>query len=368
VGEKTSQKTFKKVILDLTFLCSLSIQKTLHLLIEFCAIFIFKREKRKIFRSKYRVKSYGCFLKALYILKSRFFDKLYDKDNKKLLFCRPQGGLNDMLNQIEKCWVYALRYNRTLYIDCSRSGFLDSFENYFKAPKGVHLEQIDFLTPPFDCYPPYLSNDIENYEATYDKIKNNFISPKSGDLLTFDFQKPYKEQVLIHEQCGDGYKSIYMFEVLSLSDKVQAYIRKTVEDLGEYDAIHVRHSDYKTDYEKFFSQISDKLDKKIVLCTDSFECQSYAKSLWKERLHIVTKIPDTKGETLHMNAKLDRFTTNLDALTDLFILACSKNLYFTNIIPDKNRNYIGNGFVSGFGRLANALHSRKKLTNKLLYG
>jgi hypothetical protein len=365
VGEKTSRKTFKKILLQFIFLCLWYTQKTLNILIEFCAIFVFPREKHKTFRNKYRAKSYCYFFKALCFLKSRFYDKLYADDNKKLLLCRPRGGLNDMLVQIEKCWVYALRYNRTLYIDCSRSGFLDSFENYFKAPEGVHLKQIDFLTPPFDCYPPCLSDDIINYETV--KTKNLIVSATSGDLLTFDFQKSYKEQVLIHEQEGGGTKSIHMFEVLSLSDKVQAHIRKIIEDLGEYDAIHVRHSDYKTDYQKFFLQINDKLDKKIVLCTDSFECQKYAKSLWKERLHIVTKIPDTKGETLHMNAKLDRFTTNLDTLADLFILACSKNLYFTNIIPDKNRNYRGNEFASGFSKLANALHLRKKLTNELLY-
>lgn len=32
-----------------------------------------------------------------------------------IVFCRPWGGLNDMLVQIEKCWRYALKYNRFLY-------------------------------------------------------------------------------------------------------------------------------------------------------------------------------------------------------------------------------------------------------------
>ena len=35
----------------------------------------------------------------------------------KYLLCRPRGGLNDTLNQIELCWRYSEIYNRILIID-----------------------------------------------------------------------------------------------------------------------------------------------------------------------------------------------------------------------------------------------------------
>jgi hypothetical protein len=277
---------------------------------------------------------------------------------KKLLLCRPHGGLNDILCQIEKCLKYALEHDRELYIDGSHSGFLDSFENYFLAPEGVHLKGIDFLSPPFDVYPHCLSDDITTFKHKYDIAVRNFIHIPTNTLLSFDFDKSYVEQILVHTACGGGTNSINVFEKFTLKENIRQHISKIIENLGEYDAIHVRHSDYKTDYEKFFKEINDKLGDKIILCTDSYECQLYAKSLWKEKLQIVTNIPDTQGKILHYNRNLDRFQTNLDTLTDLFVLTCGKNLYTTNI--DK-------GFISGFGGLANLLRERKDLIEKLLW-
>jgi hypothetical protein len=305
---------------------------------------------------------------------------------KKLLLCKPHGGLNDILCQIEKCLKYALAYDRELYIDGSHSGFLDSFENYFAVPAegGIYFKNIDFLTPPFDVYPHCLSDNITTFKWKFDLTIQRAVHIPTDTVLSFDFDKSYTEQILVHEQGGGGDNSINAFEKLMLKENIRLHISKIIENLGEYDAIHVRHSDYKTDYENFFSDISDKLGDKIVLCTDSYECQVYAKSLWKERLQIVTNIPNTQGKPLHNNRNLDRFAVNLDTLTDLFVLACSKNLHITkidlwnttvkstnkdikNLYVAKHAAKIEKGFISGFGRLASSLHKRKGLIEKLLW-
>jgi hypothetical protein len=176
--------------------------------------------------------------------------------------------------------------------------------------------------------------------------------------ITFDFSKDYDDQILVYEQSGGGADSILMLEKLTLKENIKKHIRAIIEPLGDYDALHVRNTDYKTDYKKFFAEINSKLDKTVVLCTDSLECQTYAKEFWGSRLKVVTNLPDTKGKTLHENRKLDRFQTNLDTLTDLFVLACSKNLYFTAVKK---------GWVSGFGNLAKSLHERQDLIRKLLH-
>ncbi|MDR1911168.1 MAG: hypothetical protein LBQ52_02320, partial [Helicobacteraceae bacterium] len=82
-------------------------------------------------------------------------------------------------------------------------------------------------------------------------------------------RKSRKETVLIHEQCGGGSASIFAFSFLDLASSVKDHIRPIVERLGEYDAIHIRHSDYKTDYKTFLAQIPND-DRKIALCTDSY--------------------------------------------------------------------------------------------------
>ncbi|MDR2033333.1 MAG: hypothetical protein LBP89_01695 [Helicobacteraceae bacterium] len=58
------------------------------------------------------------------------------KEPKKYIFCRPRGGLNDILCQIAICIFYAINYRRVLYIDGTRSGFLDDLGRYFvcRAP------------------------------------------------------------------------------------------------------------------------------------------------------------------------------------------------------------------------------------------
>jgi hypothetical protein len=290
-------------------------------------------------------------------------------DSKKIVFCRPQGGLNDTLVQVQKCRKYALFYDRKLYIDGSRSGFLDSLNNYFIAPYGVYFEGFnDFVQYDFSCYPTCLKNDVISYKSVYLGEKRNFIDVETHTLLTFDFSKSYEEDILVHEQCGGGFGAD-AFEWLRLNEKVRIHIVNILEKLGNYDAIHVRNTDYKTDYKTFFENIKDKLGDKIVLCTDDLQCQLYAKSFFGDKLSVVMELPDTQGKPLHMNRNLDRYNTNLNALTDLFILANGKNLYFSTILPRKeNPRTFGGTEISGFSRLAKALHERRDLVKKILYG
>ncbi|MDR2341779.1 MAG: discoidin domain-containing protein [Campylobacteraceae bacterium] len=288
--------------------------------------------------------------------------------NKKIVFCKPRSGLNDMLVQMQKCRRYALTYDRELYIDGSKGGFLDSFSNYFTAPEGVYFDGFDFMQYEFTCYPACLENDVINYKVIYSNEKRKFVYAATSKLITFDFTKPYEEDILIHEQSGGGL-GVDAFEWLRLNEKVKLHIVSTLNKLREYDAIHVRNTDYKTDYKTFFENIKNKLGDKIVLCTDDLQCQLHAKSFFGDRLYIVTELPDTRGKPLHSNRSLDRYGTNLNTLTDLFILASGKNLYFSTILPCKEHPWTLKGIkISGFSILAKALHERQDLLKKILYG
>jgi hypothetical protein len=283
---------------------------------------------------------------------------------KKIVFCRPKGGLNDMLVQIQKCRNYALAHNRELYIDGLKGGFLDNFSNYFIAPEGVYFEGFDnFVRYDFTIYPACLENNILNYKSSWSNEKRQMIHAATSESITFDFSKHYEEDILVHERGGGGFGA-KTFEWLRLNEKIRVHIVRLIEKLEEYDAIHVRNTDYKTDYKTFFEEIKDKLGNKIVICTDDLECQLYAKSFFGDKLCIVTEIPDTKGAPLHMNKNLDRYCTNLNALIDLFILVNGKNLYFSTILLRKENTFKG---VSGFSILAKALHERQDLVKKILY-
>ncbi|MDR1460678.1 MAG: discoidin domain-containing protein [Campylobacteraceae bacterium] len=288
--------------------------------------------------------------------------------NKKIVFCRPRGGLNDMLVQMQKCRKYALAYDRELYIDGSRGGFLDSFSNYFIVPNGVYFEGFDFDKYDFSCYPSCLENDIINYKTTWLIEKRYHAHIVTNESITFDFSKPYEEDILVYDQGGGGFGAD-AFEWLRLNEKVRTHIIDILEKLGEYDAIHVRNTDYKTDYKTFFEDIKDKLGNKIVLCTDDLQCQLYAKSFFGDKLCIVTELPNTQGKKLHSNRNLDRYSTNINTLTDLFILASGKSLYFSTILPDSNYPHTFSGTsISGFSKLAKALHEKQDLVKNVLHG
>ncbi|MDR3177342.1 MAG: hypothetical protein LBT96_00005, partial [Campylobacteraceae bacterium] len=280
--------------------------------------------------------------------------KLY----KKIVFCRPRGGLNDMLTQMQKCRKYALAHDRDLYVDGSRGGFLDSFGNYFVASDSVYFEGFEsFAQYDFTCHPACLKNDILNYKIKWDSSFKRYAY--NGEPISFSSFRAYNEDILVHEQ-NHGGLGVEAFEWLRLNEKVRTYIVNILEKLGSYDAIHVRNTDYKTDYKTFFENIKDKFVNKIVLCTDDLQCQLYAKSFFGDKLCVATELPNTQGKPLHNNKNLDRYTTNLNALTDLFILANGKNLYFSILF--------GKTKTSGFSRLAKALHERQDLVKKILYG
>jgi hypothetical protein len=288
--------------------------------------------------------------------------------NKKIVFLKALSGLVDMLLQVQKCYEYAKKYNRDLYIDSTASGLLDSLDNYFIAVDRVYFgKPVLQNNIEYSYFPPCLT-DL-NYESLWNPTIRKNIHKQTSMPLTFDFAKPYEEDILVHEQGAVGGDIIKPFEWLRLNEKVRVHIVSIIEKLGSYDAVHVRNTDYKTDYKTFFENIKDKLGNKVVLCTDDLQCQLYAKSFFGDKLHIVTELPDTQGRPLHNNRNLDRYSINLNTLADLFILASGENLYFSTVLPDPYYSYTLSGTsTSSFSRLANALHERPDLVKKILYG
>jgi len=282
--------------------------------------------------------------------------------NRKIILCRPHGGLNDMLNRMHRCYFYAKTFKRDLYIDGQKSGFRDNLGNYFvHVVKRNKIKIIfdDFVpTKNISVFPTFLNNRLDFQTKIIGKGKVRELN--SNQKIHFDFKK-YDEDVIVYEVMGGGIWSFYAFKWLHFTEPVKTHINSIINNLKEYDAVHVRNTDIKTDYKTFFNRISPKIKRKLVLCTDSFECQQFAKSFFGNRLVIVSEIPDTKGESLHDNSNFSTYQQNLNVLTDLMILACSKRFFAMK--PTQWKFW---KFNSGFSRLAAMLHFRKDLVRKLL--
>ncbi|PPC88319.1 MAG: hypothetical protein CTY31_03855 [Hyphomicrobium sp.] len=113
----------------------------------------------------------------------------------KYVLCRPRGGLNDILCEIERCWAYSEKYNRTLVVDTTKSGFRDDLSKYFevkdqRAPVVLSLDT-DLINAfnKMTAYPPALAGQIKNYEVRWNYDWGGFEHTITGERTQFSLTK-----------------------------------------------------------------------------------------------------------------------------------------------------------------------------------
>ncbi len=260
---------------------------------------------------------------------------------KRMLLCRPRGGFNDILCQIHVCWEYAQKFERELYVDTSRSGLLDCFSHYFQYPSFIK-----FGVPDLRSIQSTVPAELAGVEAIYTvKYKHSiglYVDIRSDVPVIFDLNRNYSEELLVYEQCGGGENSAKVLSQFQFLPEVKDAMDKWVDQLGNYVALHVRHSDCLTDYKAFFRAVRRSYgDLPFVICTDSYDCQQYALSFFKN-IRKTSDTPNTMGRSLHENRMLDRKETNLQMLKDFVTLVHADRLVYTNTTS---------GSISGFTRL-----------------
>lgn len=287
----------------------------------------------------------------------------------KYLLCRPRGGLNDLLCQVEFCWRYAERFDRTLVIDTSRSGLGGAFSRFFSPRVGhgrVEFEAPDRLLDKLNrssCLPVSVQGRLSDYQT--DQIDSeNHVEKMSGERLSFDFSRDHDETVLVHEQYGGGTGSINALRRVRLSDEMIKTVRAALAEIGTgYDAVHIRDTDYKTDAEFLFKAISRRVaGKRLLVCSDNPVIVDRAKYHFrKSDVITVSKLPQTGARPLHdretFTSDEELKQTATSSIVDLLALGNAENYYYTDV---------RDGFPSGFSRLAALLYKDKKVISELL--
>jgi len=292
------------------------------------------------------------------------------------VFCRPLGGLNDTLCQIELCWRYAARFGRWLVVDAQDSGLHDDLSEYFQplsaaahvifglsSRSEVRVEQLSPL-------PRELADSISNVppEAFYESCEAGEQSPMA--LLGFSFEKPHRDPVLIHQKAGGstgsfGSKdSFHIFDKVTFTPAVRQAITEKLGHLeGSYDAVHIRNTDYQTDYRAFFARIRSRVsNRRLLVCSDDARVVEYAKDyLSSTEIPQATQTPDSQGQPLHAKSTFiddeSRRSVNVSLLTDLVAMGRAKRLYITR--------HKGGG-TSGYSRLARHLSDNPYVLDGLL--
>jgi len=290
----------------------------------------------------------------------------------RLLLCRPQGGLNDMLNQIEACCRHGDRFGRTVIVDTAYpnapQSFNDLFSNYFVSTQpdlildpGPYLALFDRL----EVVPGPLRGRVNGYVPRYQDRQASFVDALSGTRLSFDLKSDYPEPLLVHHDCGGGKKSLAALTRLRLHDKLADELVNRLMAIGEpYTALHVRNTDYTSEYQKKIQTISTSIRGPVFVATDDPNCVEYAQRVFgRDRVFTFTTFPAPTAQPLHRHKADDatKYIINSDSILDLLMLALARNLYLFRL----NQNDIGATF-SGFSLLAGYLQHSGAILDRLI--
>lgn len=322
----------------------------------------------------------------------------------KFLLCRPRGGLNDTFCQIEFCWRYAELHNRFLIIDTEylvSTGISIQFSKLFKTKN--HVENVIFhMTPSLlnnlnqlSAFPTSCAGRLNNYKTRLDehlKIVDN----ETGLPITFDFTKNYKEDLLIHDQFGGSGIGINCLARLKLTEKFRGDVLSTLSPLigKTHIVVHVRHSDYQTNFAHAFKEIYEKsINQRLLICSDSLGVINFAKSFFDQsEVFTLSLPPDTGGiglpnyATFYCNDE-QRYELMVQAFADLIGLATGTKTIFCKLTPGEfgdaaskhqdfstystfirnnpTKNIGVNGF-SGFSVLVNSVKKNYSIISQLL--
>lgn len=279
----------------------------------------------------------------------------------RLLVCRPEGGLNDMFCQIQKCVWYCKKFARSLVLDASGTRiFCDEWNHYFR-----------FCQPGFqfctekrqiaELLSKVQRNDVDSQEV-FESLNTGNVEYSDllnfhfrGRSLTFDFSTDHQERVLFHHQCGGGSDSHRFLGQVCLQPPLVKRLETQLRRLPYfYDGIHCRNTDMKSDLTKFKIPA---VKRSFFLATDSSSAQKFfSSSLGKSPLYLSDS--ELNGDLpLHeaMQPQLQKRVFNEHAICDLISLGLSVNIYATNA-------------SSGYSSLAKFLNANPRFVLKMLSG
>ena len=337
--------------------------------------------------------------------------------NEKYVLCIPRGcGFNDLLCQISEAHGFALKTGRTLLIDTRLSGLADSLSNYFELvepddkiilglePDGLrrlnrlscfpreYEGRIDWIYHRFmavdtlksrkwPCFNSILRMArilmyvIQNEELDTISRKTGFVADylKAGRKhrpIEFEKLEGHPADLIVHHMSGGGEGSMGTLGILRFKRETARDIDLRIRFLGsDYDAVHIRNTDYKSDFKTFLERIEPKLSgRRILLCTDDSGVISVAReTLSRSEIVVVEKsFPSDgmRGRPLHhqwRSSKESIRRNNTDMFAELVGMSKARNLYYPTLIEN-----IHKASVSGFSTLAQNLRSRLGILDRLM--
>ena len=295
--------------------------------------------------------------------------------DRRYLLCRPRGGSNDLLVQLERCRRYCEIHCRVLLIDTLNSGLGHGLKEIFELGPDWGVETV-MCSPDMvlaldavqSVQPAELVGKISSYVVRWRSSHIDYVECTAGVPVTFDFGVDHPDTLLIHEQAGGGSIGLNALSKLVLTPQVGLEVTRRLTTLPDiYDAIHVRHSDYRSNYlgqlrrcRRMFRGCN------LLVATDSYEVAEATKGIFAPQTHIfsVTELQDIGRTPLFMAKHKPRTSLSVDLLSDLLGLAlCQRFVYFG--LAARGNNGVK---VSGYTILAYMLHNELGIVANLFSG
>ena len=272
-----------------------------------------------------------------------------------------------MLCQIEKCCQYAEVFARTVIVDTAYANsdyFRDKFSRYFSSKQkrlilspGDQAADLDAM----QVYPETLQGRLNSYEVHIDRKIGAFCDTATGQPITFDFNRDHAHPLLVYHQAGGGNLSRLALLRLSLDRSLVDELIARIHTMGgPWIGVHVRNTDYSTDYESLLQELKKGSAKRIFLATDSLQVRErFQSELKNTTVHSFSRRLSEDGKPLHEMRGMDDadvLASNCDAILDLVMLALSSRLLFQKVAP----NSFGTNH-SGYAMLAHNLWKSKIL-------
>ena len=289
----------------------------------------------------------------------------------RLLLCRPQAGLTDMFSRIGGCVRYADIFGRHVIVEMDFKGaehFRDDFSYYFVShdrqltlSSANYVERFDHLK----THPASFTGRVNSYKAQYSLAVEAIADVETGEIPSFDFGKDYPEPLLLSHAAGGGLrKAEIALRRLSLSKVLSDEVHARLNRIGAaYTSIHIRNTDFTTDYKARVEALQDRISGPIYVATDNLDVLTYCRNLFgQDRVFNFSMLPNDAGHPMHSNQMLDARTHNIDAICDLILLASAKTY---NFFPLSNPHLTGAKY-SGFSKLAELLHKDQALLRQFI--
>ncbi len=248
-----------------------------------------------------------------------------------------------MLCQLEHAWVYAKKQDRLLVVDTRASGLLASLSDYYDI-QPAWRSKISWLEGS--------GFELAARDGFLDLVRDNKVAHSwtltNGRSEVTEAPDP-THPFLLHLREGKTEFGIRFLEKLTLKADVRDAILDAVKPLGrDYVGIHIRNTDYQTDFKMAFEVIRSKLNgKRVLLNSDDSNAILYFQETFGDICTPVTtsSLDNLDGTRLHYQADGDCRANNLAMLIDLYALALGRQFFMVDVdSPMSSR--------SGFAMLA----------------